>query len=70
VSTSNQGYKSEPGRIDPETVPAEAPNVFKRLGANTYVSQYDVYGAGPNNWGSAKPATSCTIRIWGISTKA
>jgi hypothetical protein len=70
VSTSNQEYKSEPGRIDPETVPAEAPNVFKRLGANTYVSRYDVYGACPYNWDSAKPATSCTMGIWGISTKA
>jgi hypothetical protein len=47
----NQGYKSEPNRIDPETVPTEAPNMFKRLGTNTYVLMYDVYGARPNNMG-------------------
>jgi hypothetical protein len=47
----NLGYKSEPGRIDPETVPTEAPNMFKRLGTKTYVLMYDVYGARPNNMG-------------------
>jgi hypothetical protein len=46
-----QGYVSEPRRIDPETVNTEAPNVFKRLGTNTYVLMYDVYGARPNNMG-------------------
>lgn len=51
---SNQitdGYTVEPQRIDPETVPTEAPNVFKRLGTDTYVLMYDVYGARPNNMG-------------------
>jgi hypothetical protein len=47
----NLGYKSEPDRIDPETVPTEAPNIFKRLGTKTYVLMYDVYGARPNNMG-------------------
>jgi hypothetical protein len=47
----NQGYKSEPNRVDPETAPTEAPNMFKRLGTNTYVLMYDVYGARPNNMG-------------------
>ncbi|HEX5400000.1 MAG TPA: glycoside hydrolase family 43 protein, partial [Verrucomicrobiae bacterium] len=47
----NQGYKAEPQRIDPDTVPTEAPNVFKRLGADTYVLMYDVYGGRPNNMG-------------------
>ncbi|MBN2775342.1 MAG: glycoside hydrolase family 43 protein [Prolixibacteraceae bacterium] len=45
------GYKSEARRIDPETVPTEAPNVFKRLGTDTYVLMYDVYGGRPNNMG-------------------
>jgi hypothetical protein len=49
--TINRGYKSTPGRIDPETVSTEAPNVFKRLGTNCYVLMYDVYGARPNNMG-------------------
>ncbi|MEJ2648158.1 MAG: glycoside hydrolase family 43 protein [Sedimentisphaerales bacterium] len=47
----NTGYKSEPNRIDPERVSTEAPNVFKRLGTDTYVLMYDVYGARPNNMG-------------------
>jgi hypothetical protein len=38
-------------RIDPEKVSTEAPNVFKRIGTNTYVLMYDVYGARPNNMG-------------------
>jgi len=47
----NEGYKAEPQRIDPEAVPTEAPNVFKRLGTDTYVLIYDVYGGRPNNMG-------------------
>jgi hypothetical protein len=50
-SEINRGYQFEPQRIDPETVSTEAPNVFKRLGTNTYVLMYDVYGARPNNMG-------------------
>jgi hypothetical protein len=47
----NQEYKSETRRIDPEKVSTEAPNVFKRLGTDTYLLMYDVYGARPNNMG-------------------
>jgi len=47
----NQGYQAGPQRIDPNTVSTEAPNVFKRLGTDTYVLMYDVYGARPNNMG-------------------
>lgn len=47
----NTGYISESRRIDPETKPTEAPNVFKRLGTDTWVLMYDVYGARPNNMG-------------------
>jgi len=47
----NDGYKAEPQRIDPNTVSTEAPNLFKRLGTDTYVLMYDVYGARPNNMG-------------------
>jgi endo-1,4-beta-xylanase len=45
------GYELQPQRIDPEKVATEAPTIFKRLGANTYVLMYDVYGARPNNMG-------------------
>jgi hypothetical protein len=47
----NGGYEIEPQRIDPETVATEAPTIFKRLGSDTYVLMYDVYGARPNNMG-------------------
>ncbi|MBN2861917.1 MAG: glycoside hydrolase family 43 protein [Bacteroidales bacterium] len=47
----NQGYISESRRIDPEKVSTEAPNVFTRLGTDTRVLMYDVYGARPNNMG-------------------
>ena len=47
----NEGFKTEGKRIDPETVSTEAPNVFKRIGSDTYVLMYDVYGARPNNMG-------------------
>ena len=47
----NQGYKVDTTRIDPERVSTEAPNIFRRLGTDTYVLMYDVYGARPNNMG-------------------
>jgi hypothetical protein len=47
----NTGYKAETRRIDPETVSTEAPNLFKRLGTDSWVLMYDVYGARPNNMG-------------------
>ena len=47
----NEGYVSSPDRIDPDTVPTEAPNVFKRTGTDTYVLMYDIYGLRPNNMG-------------------
>ena len=47
----NVDYIPEGDRIDPNKVSTEAPNVFKRLGTDTYVLMYDVYGARPNNMG-------------------
>jgi len=47
----NGGYVMQPQRIDPEKVATEAPTIFKRLGSNTYVLMYDVYGARPSNMG-------------------
>jgi len=47
----NKGYVSEARRIDPEMAATEAPNLFKRLGTDTWVLMYDVYGARPNNMG-------------------
>jgi len=47
----NADFKSGDKRIDPEKVSTEAPNVFKRIGSNTYVLMYDVYGLRPSNMG-------------------
>ncbi|WP_221032319.1 glycoside hydrolase family 43 protein [Actomonas aquatica] len=47
----HDGYVGDQTRIDPETKPTEAPNVFRRLGTDTYVLMYDVYGGRPNNMG-------------------
>jgi hypothetical protein len=47
----NQGYKTDTLRIDPEKVNTEAPNLFKRIGTDTWVLMYDIYGLRPNNMG-------------------
>jgi hypothetical protein len=64
-STINQGYVAGPRRIDPNTVATEAPNVFKRLGADTYVLMYDVYGARPNNMGFTETTDFVTYKDLG-----
>ena len=46
-----EGYVVDSCRIDPETKPTGAPDVFRRLGSDTWVLMYDVYGARPNNMG-------------------
>jgi len=58
----NQGYVAEPRRIDPNTVNTEAPNVFKRLGTDTCVLMYDVYGARPNNMGFSETTDFVTYK--------
>jgi len=64
-SKVNQGYTFDQQRIDPETVSTEAPNLFKRLGTNTYVLMYDVYGARPNNMGFSETTDFVTYRDLG-----
>jgi hypothetical protein len=61
----NRRYEFEPQRIDPETVATETPNLFKRLGTNTYVLMYDVYGARPNNMGFSETADFVTYKNLG-----
>ena len=58
----NRGYEFEDRRIDPETVSTEAPNVFQRLGTNTWVLMYDVYGARPNNMGFSETTDFVTFK--------
>jgi hypothetical protein len=61
----NQGYKTDTTRIDPEKVATEAPNVFKRIGTDTYVLMYDVYGARPSNMGFSETTDFVTYRNLG-----
>lgn len=57
-----EGYKSDTTRIDPEKVSTEAPNLFQRLGTNTYVLMYDVYGARPSNMGFSETTDFVTYK--------
>jgi hypothetical protein len=58
----NQGFKTDTARIDPEKVSTEAPNLFKRIGTETYVLMYDVYGARPNNMGFSETTDFVTYK--------
>jgi len=60
-----EGYVVEDRRIDPETKDTEAPNLFRRLGTDTYVLMYDVYGARPNNMGFSETTDFTTYRDLG-----
>lgn len=63
VSTKiNQNYPIDTTRIDPEKVSTEAPNLFKRIGTNTYVLMYDVYGARPSNMGFSETTDFVTYK--------
>ncbi len=48
---ANGPYAVEDRWIDPEEVSCEGPTTFKRLGTDTWVVMYDVYGKRPNNMG-------------------
>lgn len=58
----NAGYKPTGKRIDPEKVSTEAPNVFKRIGTDTYVLMYDVYGMRPSNMGFSETTDFITFK--------
>jgi hypothetical protein len=47
----NQGYKYDPRKVDPETVACEAPMLWRRIGSDSFILMYDVFGAKPNNMG-------------------
>ena len=58
----SDGFVGDTRRIDPETKPTEAPNLFRRLGTDTWVLMYDVYGARPNNMGFSETTDFVTYR--------
>ncbi len=56
------GYVHDPRKVDPENVAAEAPNLWRRHGTDTYVLMYDVFGVKPNNMGFAETTDFQTFR--------
>jgi hypothetical protein len=63
VSTRvDRGYVYDDRKIDPETVAAEAPNLWWRYGTNIWVLMYDVFGVTPNNMGFAETTDFVTFR--------
>lgn len=59
------GYTYRPGRVAPETLAHEAPNLWRRHGTDTWVLMYDVFGAKPNNMGFAETTDFRTFRPLG-----
>ena len=50
-STLNSGYVFDPRWYDPESISCEAPNVWKRIGKDSWVLMYDCYGLKEHNFG-------------------
>ncbi|WP_100615080.1 glycoside hydrolase family 43 protein [Confluentibacter citreus] len=65
----NQDFTGQDKRIDPEEVNTEAPNVFKRIGTDTYVLMYDVYGLRPSNMGFSETKDFVTYQDIGHFNK-
>lgn len=61
----NEGYVFEETKIDPETVACEAPSVWKRIGTDTYVLMYDVFGIKPHNFGFSETTDFKTFKSIG-----
>jgi hypothetical protein len=61
----NRDYVFDPVTYDPERVGREAPNVWRRLGTDTYVLMYDVFGARPSNMGFSETTDFKTFKNLG-----
>ncbi len=61
----SDGFVVDSRRIDPETRSTEAPNLFRRLGSDTWVLMYDVYGARPNNMGFSETSDFASFQNLG-----
>jgi len=59
------GYVFDPMKVDPEKVACEAPAVWKRLGTDTYVLMYDVFGITPHNFGFSETTDFKTFKSIG-----
>ncbi|MFT3789257.1 MAG: glycoside hydrolase family 43 protein [Tepidisphaeraceae bacterium] len=56
------GYVFDETKVDPERVACEAPSVWKRIGTNTYVLMYDVFGVNPHNFGFSETTDFKTFK--------
>lgn len=61
----NGGYVFDATKIDPEQVACEAPSVWKRIGTDTYVLMYDVFGVRPHNFGFSETTDFVTFKSIG-----
>lgn len=63
VSTKINGdWTKDLRKVDPETAASEAPTLWRRHGADTYVLMYDVFGIKPNNMGFAETTDFVTYK--------
>ncbi len=58
----NGGYVFDETKVDPERVACEAPSVWKRIGTDTYVLMYDVFGMRPHNFGFSETTDFKTFK--------
>lgn len=61
----NGGYVFDETKVDPEKVACEAPSVWKRIGTDTYVLMYDVFGVKPHNFGFSETTDFKTFKSLG-----
>jgi hypothetical protein len=61
----NRDYVFDPVTYDPEKVGREAPNLWRRLGTDTYVLMYDVFGVKPSNMGFSETTDFKTFKNLG-----
>lgn len=66
----NRDYVYDPAVYDPEKVGREAPNVWRRLGTETYVLMYDVFGVRPSNMGFSETTDFKTFKNLGRFNEA
>lgn len=67
--TINWGYSFEDRWIDDEEHPCEAPNLWKRIGEDTWVLMYDCYGVNPHNFAFSETSDFKTYKHLGYFNK-
>lgn len=56
------GYVYQPHQIDAEPKACEAPNIWKRIGTDTWVLMYDIFSINPHNFGFCETTDFRTFR--------